>query len=118
MTNSQKGGNKAIKNYDLPEDHWGNKEKEDWYLGRSHEVLETFDIPLLDDDSVALTLAESGDRLHSLTWAVNGDELHTYKSQKAVYNRIKNLASRTQVENELVKIGDELADGKKLFSNG
>ena len=73
------------------------------FLGEKH---------LLRNESVARSMAEKGETLHNLTWAINHD--HTKEYAISVYNRLKEANSRAQVIKALNEIAEVLNRGDKF----
>ena len=86
-----------------------------YYIKQSHQILKKYGVPLLDDIADANRLAKSGDALHNLRWAYNGQGTHTTKTIKAVYEQISKARSKKQLQSILDGIGDILEQGNKLY---
>src|SRR5690606_33387927 len=86
-----------------------------WYIGKSQKILRDFDVPLLDDIYDTANRAAGGETLHNLTWALNGNGTHSTASARAVWEALSTATSRSEVEQELLRLGGILLRGGTLF---
>jgi hypothetical protein len=78
-----------------------------WYIGKSHEILNRNNIPVLIREQTARAFAEGGAPLHNLAWAVNGNGTHTLETIRDVYQRLNEArGSREGVIEALQRIAE------------
>jgi len=85
-----------------------------WYIRETQEILKRFDVPLLDDMDDALLRANRGEKLHNLTWAINGNGTHKTATVRQVYERLATARSKMDVETILDDLSQLFIQGKVI----
>lgn len=105
-----------LKHFTKVDPSWKRSEQAAWYIGKSQEILESHNIPLLRDKADAMARARNNETLHNLTWAVNGNRTHSLETIRAVYETLEGVKKSKQlVEGALLDMGRTLSTGQRLF---